>query len=512
MALYNGSAETSPAAGNVLAHNGNSDRGWNDPPTLAFTSANSSAPRKRLDLRKRVGHNFVSGSNPLENKIENVSNHVMNLLERHLNARIELGSTETYQQPPKQPPGIHSQYPSFAPPTNPTSSVPFSPMQHSGVHNSIIPTGPPPSGPPPSGPPPRGPPPSGPNMHIPTQVTAGQPLSSSPSPVLGHHLVHASSMPNLLHGSPMLSPHAHNMSRQHSAIGKRDQPIWNPNLFGPAVSKGEPSNGEQQLTSQQDVPANTVQGSTPTTTSHVGQPLYYFSSQESHPAVANAVSAVTNELRSTPEIGSLGSKPEPVPCVPPAQSDNQQPDPLAVGDHEHSHHVRSTSMPNVNAVTPGETNLMAPPPMDGYYTKRAVSACSSRQRTPSPVIAPTPEQTENSKLDAESLNGALDKLNCTLEKCTLVADAKLLDDIRKRIAIFSQSWTEGKLSINVKLKMVQLSSALSDNQLESANAIHQALIVDYSNETYVLPNTECFPIAMLTRSKPPEELEIFILI
>ena len=52
-----------PLPADVLAFNSNSDRGWNDPPTLAFApSGGTATPRKRIDLRKRVAHGCVSGS------------------------------------------------------------------------------------------------------------------------------------------------------------------------------------------------------------------------------------------------------------------------------------------------------------------------------------------------------------------------------------------------------------------------------------------------------------------
>jgi len=38
----------------VLAYNGDSPRGWNDPPTFAFSKSTGSRPK--LDLRKRVSH------------------------------------------------------------------------------------------------------------------------------------------------------------------------------------------------------------------------------------------------------------------------------------------------------------------------------------------------------------------------------------------------------------------------------------------------------------------------
>jgi hypothetical protein len=40
----------------VIAYNGDSSRGWNDPPTFAFSGQKGGASRPKLDLRKRVSH------------------------------------------------------------------------------------------------------------------------------------------------------------------------------------------------------------------------------------------------------------------------------------------------------------------------------------------------------------------------------------------------------------------------------------------------------------------------
>lgn len=45
---------TSGPSTSVLAYNGDSPRGWNDPPTFAFSKSSGSRPK--LDLRKRVSH------------------------------------------------------------------------------------------------------------------------------------------------------------------------------------------------------------------------------------------------------------------------------------------------------------------------------------------------------------------------------------------------------------------------------------------------------------------------
>jgi len=43
------------ASGGIIAYNGDSARGWNDPPTFAFSN-NKTGNKPKLDLRKRVSH------------------------------------------------------------------------------------------------------------------------------------------------------------------------------------------------------------------------------------------------------------------------------------------------------------------------------------------------------------------------------------------------------------------------------------------------------------------------
>lgn len=45
----------SGSSGAIIAYNGDSARGWNDPPTFAFSN-NSTGNKPKLDLRKRVSH------------------------------------------------------------------------------------------------------------------------------------------------------------------------------------------------------------------------------------------------------------------------------------------------------------------------------------------------------------------------------------------------------------------------------------------------------------------------
>ncbi len=301
----------------------------------------------------------------------------------------------------------------------------------------------------------------GPSLLTPATLPGplSQPVVTGSSHVQSHHLVHASSMPNLQEFGNRITPQitpvisqGQSISTQHSVSGSAFNPLVMPGYHTSPITKGESS------ISQSSQGLSTFQQGN-ATTSHVGQPLFYFSSQQSHPAVTNAVSAVTNDLRSSAEIPLSGNTGETIKHVEHgAPKEESVIHPYSADGHDHAHHVRSTSMPNFNEVKdPGQS--MIAPPVQGYYTKRASSACSSRQRTPSPLAEKKLETTAcGEQDDAQMLRDTIDKFESILEKFSFVSDVKLLEDVRKRISIFNQSWIEGKLSPKVKSKMVELSS------------------------------------------------------
>lgn len=280
-------------------------------------------------------------------------------------------------------------------------------------------------------------------------------------------MVHAASMPNLQHqlssgdSPPVIQSNAHGQRMNQPHIARiNSQPTSNYSLWN------QPATGNDNPSTMLNTPAST-KGSVPTCDgSHVGQPLFYFSAQASHPAVANAVSTATSNVRSSAEI-SCFAKPQYVQGLPDAtkvaQLNNTMPA-LSTDEIEHSHHVRSSSLPDFQQLentTPMEQNMI-PPPTDGYYTKRASSACSSRQRTPSPVPSehriPETGVIQNERCSSDTLSNTLEKLNFAIEKCSPMSEKKLIDEVRKRLDIFSKSWTEGSLSEQVKFNMVALST------------------------------------------------------
>ena len=194
---------------------------------------------------------------------------------------------------------------------------------------------------------------------------------------------------------------------------------------------------------------------------HVGKPLFYLNSNQDKPALNTA--ATTADVT---QVSSAGMASVTTTAIPQDRRKSEQvmmnktmPE-LTLEHFENAHHVRSNSMPDFKPLTDSPPILSAPP-TDGYYTQRSSSACSSRQRTPSPLAA---KKELSSTADQASLpdnigvkTTVIDQLNFSLEKCAPNIEAKIYEDIQKRINILDTQWTEQSLKEPVINRMVSLS-------------------------------------------------------
>jgi len=429
----------------VLAYNANSDRGWNDPPTMAFAATHGvSTPKKRIDPRKRVAHDCISGSG-LNTGMANLSLGV-NQPPNNIHGQQNTYHHSQTQPNVSTPPLIGT----FAPPT--MNSATSQPPVISQAHGYYTPA-------------------SHGHLSMPRYgSTPTPPVTGSMTPPIyavnqnAHHMHHASSMPNLQHPfAEDASFMSQNRQGSHTPLSNIKSP------FQTFSTVGEPSTAM----------------STSTDSTHVGQPLFYPSSQTSQPAIQNPVSNVHNYQR-TIAVTSISHTP---PSVLNSEQHliNKTMPSLPVSDSgETPHHVRSNSVPDVVPFSNGVRTPPAsigPPPTEGYYT-RSLSPYSSRQKTPSPILKNG--GTQNGKLQAskepENHHNVMDQLYFALDKCSATIEAKAHDDVKKKLDILENQWHSNSLSKNVKDRLVTLASAISNGNYEEAFSIHQSLMVDYSNE------------------------------
>ena len=98
------------------------------------------------------------------------------------------------------------------------------------------------------------------------------------------------------------------------------------------------------------------------------------------------------------------------------------------------------------------------PPTTGYYARRISNGNSpSHSGHNSPVPPLDPSLLEN---DQDVLQSTLNKLNDCRQKCSCSISAKVSDDINKKIKVFENAWTAGKLTVPVKGKMVQFTDGM----------------------------------------------------
>ncbi|XP_071846475.1 steroid receptor RNA activator 1-like [Apostichopus japonicus] len=84
--------------------------------------------------------------------------------------------------------------------------------------------------------------------------------------------------------------------------------------------------------------------------------------------------------------------------------------------------------------------------------------------------------------DVPSSQEVLSRLQSTLEECQDQLKPRVIDDVKRKFAIFEKSWSDGKLSEGVQLQMSKLSIALSERRYPDAEKIHLNLMMEHISE------------------------------
>ncbi|KAB5528369.1 hypothetical protein PHYPO_G00139470 [Pangasianodon hypophthalmus] len=135
--------------------------------------------------------------------------------------------------------------------------------------------------------------------------------------------------------------------------------------------------------------------------------------------------------------------------------------------------------PAINSVPPSNS---VPPPVAGF-TPSPKSHISSDGVADSHQSSPKiqPDSTVQVK-NEPNLNSVQAPLLWALTACRQTVKKQVCDDVERRLNIFEEMWTSGKLSLPVKCRMNGLSQELSNKNWDKADEIHRALMVDYVNE------------------------------
>ncbi|XP_036367586.1 steroid receptor RNA activator 1 isoform X2 [Octopus sinensis] len=140
---------------------------------------------------------------------------------------------------------------------------------------------------------------------------------------------------------------------------------------------------------------------------------------------------------------------------------------------------------------------------------------ASNTNTPCPVPLLVPELTQHSGLDLsssennsnippglidfpEAIDGLLGKLslkseeelqeyvlnniNVVFEKCKGCLQVRTIEEVKRKLEIFKESWDKGQLPDIVKIKMTHLACALEKGHYDIANEIHLTLMIDHTAE------------------------------
>jgi len=457
---------SAPQSGPVLSYTVTNERGWNDPPTFAF-SPNSTGNRKRIDPRKRVSHNITSMSNGYNTGSPTQTFQPAAQPPQHFQPSQPAPTAQPPQHfQPSQPAPIAQPFQPNQPtaPAKQPVTQPFQPIQPMNGANQY----------------------PG-NVYTPQMNGLANGFNSmSLTPAQGP-LNHASSNPDIhqmppvqpsqMHSSFSVPAHMNKTGTPGHAFGCMTPPpssCSTPPLVQPRSGSATPPHiyMHNQSSNSRKMSAPSIPFANPSIFSQHSTPTML---QASHlkPTADNAPvsTPVNNGLAITTQPTSLPPRISPMPPM--------------MGEHlTNNTYNRSHSNPEALR-RPSPTNNIPPPTM-GYYTHKATSGGNSPvSASPghSGKSSPTPPF-DATLLDNDNiaLSNTLNFLNNFKTKCSCNLSAKMSDDIGKKIQVFSKAWSTGLLSKNTKIKMVQLGQALNETNIQAAEKLHLSLIREHSNE------------------------------
>jgi len=145
--------------------------------------------------------------------------------------------------------------------------------------------------------------------------------------------------------------------------------------------------------------------------------------------------------------------------------------------------------PTANIPAPPAANIPAPP-VEGFYGRSLNSPLNSlgsigSSPAGSGPSSPLPKNSaQNTPLDndMELLTQSVEKLMECKDKCACVLTNKNSEDISKKVDLFKNAWSQGRLSNAVKVHMSTLSGALEKRDFGQADNIHRTIVRSHPNE------------------------------
>lgn len=101
-----------------------------------------------------------------------------------------------------------------------------------------------------------------------------------------------------------------------------------------------------------------------------------------------------------------------------------------------------------------------------------------------PIMPPSDTETDVDKkavdIDkTQALSDTLKSFMVVIQEC--VTNKNKADEIKKRLDMMKLAWLEDKLNSTIHAKVLELSKALEEGNIEAADKIHIALMMQYSN-------------------------------
>ncbi|XP_074958512.1 steroid receptor RNA activator 1 [Phalacrocorax aristotelis] len=137
----------------------------------------------------------------------------------------------------------------------------------------------------------------------------------------------------------------------------------------------------------------------------------------------------------------------------------------------------------------------APPPPAGTPPGAPPEPAGAPAALPSRALGPPPLGPVSPALSGRASAAARPEEECgvpadailaplreALDACCPSVQKQVCDDIRRRLTVLEDAWTQGKLSAPVRKRMSLLVQELQQQHWDAADEIHRSLMVDHVNE------------------------------
>ncbi|XP_077360122.1 steroid receptor RNA activator 1 [Festucalex cinctus] len=159
---------------------------------------------------------------------------------------------------------------------------------------------------------------------------------------------------------------------------------------------------------------------------------------------------------------------------------------LQTGRTQHKNLLnKRPTLPDTTAPPTTPHSKPSGPPPCGLAPPPAGRAPNWKAQPPAAATGPVTIQGKEDRDQSEAepdVESVVEILERALAECKRDVAPQMCNDVEKRLRLFKDSWTSGRLSLPVRRRMTALSRELQAGRWDKADELHRSLMVDHVTE------------------------------